>query len=236
MTGSARLPRMYGVIDGEPFQVFARRDSNGPGLVIRFECKEGMGILGIRKLGRKDPTPSAVYEEEDIEPSALRAGRFVHVLGTGQRQSYALSRISPDVAMRLPADAWTELRPQTEYGFRYLVVPEASSSEALVPDDEPEPARDEDRTAPTSSAAPKSAGPRPASSPPSAGQVPMNPQLARSALDGLSRDQAIEYLRIEMAKVEDLGRRVAELEAALRRSEGREQDLLEVLARWRRGS
>ncbi|MEM6930717.1 MAG: hypothetical protein AAF602_27535 [Myxococcota bacterium] len=225
---------MYGVIEGEPFQVFARRDGSGAGLVIRFECKEGMGILGIRKMGRKDPTPSAVYEEEDIEPSALRAGRFVHVLGTGQRQSYALSRISPEVASRLPADSWTELKPQTEYGFRYLVVPDAPSTDALVPEVvPPEPRVDDEKTAPTSN---KKAASRSPSPPPSTGQVPMNPQLAKAALDGLNREQALEYLRMEMAKVEDLGRRVAELEAALRRSEGREQDLLEVLSRWRRGT
>ncbi|MEO0602059.1 MAG: hypothetical protein AAF211_11530 [Myxococcota bacterium] len=225
---------MYGVIEGEPFQVFARRDSSGAGLVIRFECKEGMGILGIRKMGRKDPTPSAVYEEEDIEPSALRAGRFVHVLGTGQRQSYALSRISPEVASRLPADSWTELKPQTEYGFRYLVVPDAPATDALVPEVvPPEPAVDDEKTAPTSNKKGASRSPSP---PPPTGQVPMNPQLAKAALDGLTREQALEYLRVEMAKVEDLGRRVAELEAALRRSEGREQDLLEVLSRWRRGT
>ncbi|MEN0061618.1 MAG: hypothetical protein AAGA48_05675 [Myxococcota bacterium] len=220
---------MYGVIEGEPFQVFARRDSNGPGLVIRFECKEGMGILGIRKMGRKDPTPSAVYEEEDIEPSALRAGRFVHVLGTGQRQSYALSRISPDIVAKLPADSWTELKPQTEYGFRYLVVPEDGIVEAIVPEPVVPKARDDEKTAPTSSGPPATARPS------GTVQVPMNPSLAQAALDQLSKEQALEYLRAEMAKVEDLSRKVAELEASLRRSAGREQDLLEVLARWRRG-
>ena len=220
---------MYGVIEGEPFQVFARRSGSGSGLVIRFECKEGMGILGIRKMGRKDPTPSAVYEEEDIEPSALRAGRFVHVLGTGQRQSYALSRISPEVAGRLPADSWTELKPQTEYGFRYLVVPE-DTPDAIVPEAMPQ--TEDDHTAPTSNGSAASRVPVPAV--PASPQVPMNPQLAKAALEGLTREQAIEYLRVEMAKVEDLGRRVGELEASLRRASGREQDLLEVLARWRR--
>jgi len=223
---------MYGVVEGEPFQVFARRDSNGAGLVIRFECKEGMGILGIRQMGRKDPTPSAVYEEENIEPSALRAGRFVHVLGTGQRLSYALSRISPEVAAELPSDSWTALRPQTEYGFRYLVVPGAvdgPTPEALtLPDPE------ESRPTPKASSPPERPSPPPVAPAGSGSQVPMAPQLARSALDGLGREQAIEYLRAEMVRVEELSRRIAELEASLQRSTGREQDLLEVLARWRR--
>jgi hypothetical protein len=199
---------MYGVVEGEPFQVYARRDSNGTGLVIRFECKEGMGILGIRKMGRRDPTPSAVYEEEDIEPSALRAGRFVHVLGTGQRQSYALSRISPEVASRLPADSWTELRPQTEYGFRYLVVP--SSSDALVPEVSAPTEPDEHQTKPTSAPSSTRSGSVTALPPaPGGPQVPMNPQLAKAALDGLSREQALDYLRAEMAKVEQLADDVA---------------------------
>lgn len=117
---------MYGLVtEGEAFQVFARREGGGSdNLVLKFECKEGMGVLGIRKVGRTDPPPSVVYEESDIEATSLRAGRFVHVLGSGQRQSYALSRISPEFAARLPSDRWVDLRPHTEYGFRYLVAPE----------------------------------------------------------------------------------------------------------------
>src|SRR6185503_6184676 len=117
---------MYGLVtEGEPFRVFARRENVGTGgLVIRFECKEGMGILGIRKAGRTDPSPSAAYEEEEIDPASLRAGRFVHVLPSGQRQSYALSRISAEVTNRMPYDRWIELKPHTEYGFRYLVAPD----------------------------------------------------------------------------------------------------------------
>lgn len=115
---------MYGFTEGEPFKVYARRDSTADALVLKFECNEGMGVLGIRKLGRADPLPSAAYQEEDIEPASLRAGRFVHVLPSGQRQSYALSRISPEFALRLPSDRWVELRPHTEYGFRYLIAPE----------------------------------------------------------------------------------------------------------------
>lgn len=116
---------MYGlVVEGEPFQLFARREAGLDTLVLKFECKDGMGVLGIRKVGRTDPPPSVVYEEADVDAASLRAGRFVHVLSTGQRQSYALSRISPEFAARLPADRWVELKPHTEYGFRYLVAPE----------------------------------------------------------------------------------------------------------------
>jgi hypothetical protein len=117
---------MYGLVtEGEPFQVFARREGGGSeNLVLKFECRDGMGVLGIRKVGRTDPPPSVVYEESDIEAGSLRAGRFVHVLGSGQRQSYALSRISPEFAARLPSDRWVDLKPHTEYGFRYLVAPE----------------------------------------------------------------------------------------------------------------
>src|SRR5690242_9455516 len=109
---------MYGLFsDGEPFRVYARRESLGASaLVLKFECKEGMGILGLRKAGRTDPAPAPAYEEEDIDPASLRAGRFVHVLPSGQRQSYALSRISSEVAARMPTDRWVELKPHTEYG------------------------------------------------------------------------------------------------------------------------
>lgn len=226
---------MYGILEGQPFQVFARRDASGVNLVIRFECKEGMGILGIRKVGREDPSPSAVYEEKDIEPGSLRAGRFVHVLNTGQRQSYALSRISSEVAGRLPTDAWVELKPQTEYGFRYLVAPQealidgGTAPAAVVVD--PEAVR---RTPPEAERAQPKPPLRPRASAPVAPspQTPMNPSLAEATLGRLSKEQAVEYLRIEMAKVDALQRQVSELEAALQRGKGREKDLLELLTRW----
>lgn len=148
---------MYGLVtEGEPFVVFARRENAGTGgLVIRFECKEGMGILGIRKSGRTDPAPSAAYEEEEIEPASLRAGRFVHVLPSGQRQSYALSRISAEVTNRMPYDRWIGLKPHTEYGFRYLVAPDTEldgtvASIRVAP--EPAPAPSEPAPAPVRAA------------------------------------------------------------------------------------
>ncbi len=229
-----RLRRMYGILEGQPFQIFARRDNGGTYLVIRFECKEGMGILGIRKVGREDPPPSAVYEEKDIDPGSLRAGRFVHVLNTGQRQSYALSRLSSEVAGRLPTDAWVELKPQTEYGFRYLVAPEeallpggTAPAEVAVEPQRSTPARPAEADKPAPRAAP-----RPARGAPPQSQTPMSPALAEAALTGLTKEQAVEYLRVEMAKVDLLQRKVTEMETALQNSRGREQDLLALIAKW----
>ena len=208
---------MYGIIEGEPFQVYARRQSNGPNLVIRFECKEGMGILGIRKVGRQDPAPSAAYEEEEIDPASLRAGRFVHVLSSGQRQSYALSRISTEVAARLPTTAWVELKPQTEYGFRYLVAPEGElGREASRPAAQP--------------AAPRASEGRPEARP--EGRDSRPPGLAEATLSRLSKEQAIDFLRTELAKTEALQRRIEDLEASLGRSKGRERDLISLLQKW----
>lgn len=231
---------MYGITEGEPFQVFARRQAGAPGLVIRFECKEGMGILGIRMQGRSDPQPSVAYEEEGIDPSSLRVGRFVHVLANGQRQSYALSRITSDVAGELPSDAWAELKPQTEYGFRYLVVPEVTVAAAAVPSPPASPAAlvTPAPATPTRPTAPDAPPPLPPSQsmesvPRSASlQVPVAPPLADSMLAGLTRDQAVDYLKGEMARVHQLQQQVEELGLALARSKSRERDLLNVLAKW----
>ena len=109
----------------EPFSIFLRRDNAYENtLTVRFQTDEGLGVLGIRKVGRSEAPPSAYFEENDVELEALRSGRFVHVLHGGQRQSFALSRLSPEVCQRLPHDAWTELRPHVEFGFRYLVIPD----------------------------------------------------------------------------------------------------------------
>lgn len=223
---------MYGIQEGEPFKVFARRQPGAPGLVIRFECKEGMGILGIRMQGRTDPQPSVAYEEEGVEPSSLRVGRFVHVLANGQRQSYALSRITAGVAGRLPTDAWVELKPQTEYGFRYLVVPDdeapAEETSAAVEESAPPPL-------PGASMESAPASPSTAAAPPprAAGlQVPVAPPLAESMLANLTKEQAIDYLKGEMARVHQLQQQVEELGLALARSKSRERDLLNVLSKW----
>jgi len=251
---------MYGhVSDGVPFKVFARREGNGSdSLVFRFECSEGMGVLGLRKVGRPDPPPSPAYEEQDIEPDSLRAGRFVHVLPSGQRQSYALSRLAAETAARLPSDRWVSLEPHTEYGFRYLLAPEAQletvSPTAQVVVGSPATPVPPSATAtlppggvaptpvPIGNVSPISAPGRtvrvgslpPPSIPPSSipPQTPMIPALAATALSKLTREQAIDHLKGEMAKVSSLQTYAANLEEQLRRSQARERDLVELIARW----
>ena len=259
---------MYGLVtEGDPFRVYTRRNNAGGALIIRFECKEGMGVLGIRKSGRTDPAPSVAYEEEDIDPTSLRAGRFVHVLPSGQRQSYALSRISAEVAVRLPSDRWVELKPHTEYGFRYLVAPDNEldgTTAAVELDARPAPSPSAPSTpravpravphaaphAASHAAPPKAAIPvaSPLQSPPREPTIPAPPahpptipthdqntplpSIAEAALRGLSREQAIEHLKVEMHKVHTLQRRLTDLEDSLKRSRARERDLIELLAKW----
>lgn len=226
-----------------PFRVYARRDNEiEANLVIRFEVNEGMGVLGMRIAGRSDPEPSPHYEERDIAPDTLRAGRFVHVKHTGQRQSYALSRIAVEVAARLPTDQWVELTPVTEYGFRYLVVPDEFLQEdnsvvqvavATPPPQasRPTPVARVDQAAPSTPIPP--AQPIETTALPRA-PTPMEPALAESALAGLSRDKAIEHLRAQSRAVQSLHTAVADLQRRLGASERRERDLLDVLSRWQR--
>ena len=240
---------MYGISSGaQPFDVLVRQENTGEvRLVIKFECREGMGVLGIRKVDRVDPPPSAVYQEADIEPGSLKAGRFVHVLGSGQRQSYALSRLSADIAARLPTDAWVELKPHSEYGFRYLVVPDealqdaapaaaaaavAAAAPAVAAVGKPAPvalpaggaSTAEPKPSATAAASPSPAVPK---------QVPMAPALAESALAGLTKDTAIEHLKGEMAKVTTLHNEVQRLQGELAKSHARETDLIAMLSKWR---
>lgn len=227
---------MYGMVtDGQPFDVFVRQEaSDDVRLVIKFECKEGMGVLGIRKVDRVDPAPSAVYQEADVDPESLRAGRFVHVLGSGQRQSYALSRLTPEIAGRLPTDAWVELQPHTEYGFRYLVVPEealkpatgaaAAVAAVAAPAARPAPVSLPDARAPQAAPSEGTSVPSP---------VAMAPALAEGALKGLSREDAVRHLREEMSKVATLQAEVSRLKNEVRKSHGREQDLVAMLGKWR---
>lgn len=213
-----------------PFKVLVRPDLGSPdALVLQFEVDEGLGVLGLRKPGRVEPQPTVHYEETDISVDLMRAGRFVHVLGGGQRQSYALSRITQELVRRLPTDRWTELRPMTEYGFRYLVIPEEVANRRP-------PAAAVTVSAPLASAVSMSSTPSPAPAPARdtlpPRRVPVDPELARAALERLTADEALDMLRRQMAEVEQLHLHVIELENQLEQSRARERDLIELLSRW----
>jgi hypothetical protein len=156
----------------------------------------------------------------------LRTGRFVHVLPTGQRHTYALSRLPPSLP---PTGEWQELTAITEFGFRYLILPgmvgelpDVRATDSLTGEVALPPPRVEPRP------------PREASPPTSARrQVPMEPALAQAALASLSREQAVALLRTEMARIEELNLRVASLERELSASRAREDDLIDLLRSWR---
>ncbi|MFT4622030.1 MAG: hypothetical protein ACI8PZ_000683 [Myxococcota bacterium] len=99
-----------------PFRAFLRSDGAGE-CTFRFSCAHGVGVLGLKAAERAEPAPQEVREEGGVTIDGLRAGRFVHVLETGERRNYALTRLSPPAA----SDGWTELEIHEEYGFRYLV-------------------------------------------------------------------------------------------------------------------
>ncbi|MBW1877222.1 MAG: hypothetical protein JRJ84_02565 [Deltaproteobacteria bacterium] len=113
-----------------PFKVYIRREPDYElRLTVRFEATDGHGVLSLQRAEKKESAPSLVLEERDVAARELRGGRFIHILAGGRRQSYALSRLTVEVLKRVHDDKWTELEPLTEYGFRYLIVPES----ALMP-------------------------------------------------------------------------------------------------------
>lgn len=247
---------------GAAFVFHIRRESlYEDTLVVRFEVLDGgMGVLGLRKPGRTDPAPSLHSEESGIGVEHLRGGRFVHVVTGGSRQSYALSRVTAELVQKIEENEWVTLDPITEYGFRYLVPPEgvadrieggaavqlqpmkedsvaeklgglANMLKAPRPQSVASAAATGTSTADASEASPVSEPSAPAGDLP-AQQVPVSPALADSALDSLDLTQARTHLRDEMAKVNALHGRVAELERALEESKAREADLLAVLSKW----
>ncbi|MCA9492394.1 MAG: hypothetical protein KC621_20820, partial [Myxococcales bacterium] len=94
----------------------------------------------------------------------------------------------------------------------------------------PAPVKTPTRSKPPVSVAADAAPSAPGALPPP--QTPMAPPIAEAALQGMNRDQAVEHLKAEMAKVHVLQQRVAELEDQLRRSKGREKDLVDLVAKW----
>lgn len=249
--------------NSQPFLFHLRRDNPYETTVtVRFEVLDGgMGVLGLRLAGREDPAPTLHAEEANVEAADLRAGRFVHVVTGGTRQSYALSRITADVIDAIPEDRWVTLDAVTEYGFRYLVAPddletagEGGAAVDLQPVAQsavsqkigevanllktPRPksvasasASGTDSMPPQAELAP-AAEPLPDTAAVAPKQVPVASALAKSALEGLTLEEAREHLLAEMAKVDKLHAHAAALEQRLAASRAREADLLEVLKRW----
>jgi hypothetical protein len=226
----------------EPFEVRVRRDDSQH-FTVRFQVADGQGLLGLRQVGRRESEPSLRSEETELTLDQLRGARFVHILESGQRQSYAMSRI-PSTLDNATAASWLALKAITEFGFRYLVLdddapaqapkqtPPATASVKVAPRRGTPTGRAQVRVstpmAPVRSAPRKATGaavpPRP---------VGVDPSIAAAAIGRLNRDQAIAYLRSEMSKVEQLVRRVDDMEAELRASKRREDDLIELLKTWR---
>jgi hypothetical protein len=242
----------------DPFRMWIRREEGYESTcTVRFETEHGRAVLGIQGLGEADATSH--FEGTGIKLDALRGGRLVHVLPGGQRRSYALSRLTPEVVDKLPSTQWVELEPVTEYGFRYLVFPKelpldeaprvvapsvASASAASSASAPSAPGTGASAAAPRPAPVAKASAPSPTSSSSAAGpvssgggalpprQTPMAPELAMEALSQLSPQAAVQHLKLEMAKVDALHKRVEELERRLAASQEREQDLLELLQKW----
>ena len=119
-------------MDGPDFKVLIRRLPGYEPLVsLRFEMNEGYGELLVGD--RRRASPAGAGEVGDANGEQVRAGRFVHVLASGRRrQSYALSRLDDARLQRLPDDSWTELVPITEFGIRYLDMPELAPANAVA--------------------------------------------------------------------------------------------------------
>lgn len=236
-------------VGDDPFRLWIRREESyeGPACTVRFETEHGRAVLGLRAAGREDPDPTSHYEEMGIKADVLRAGRFVHVLPGGQRRSYALSRLAPETLEKLAPSQWVELEPVTEYGFRYLVFPkdlpldeapraaaavQAPAAAAAAPAAAAVAPAAAARPAPVARASSSGTAPAPAAGALPPRQTPMAPELAHEALAQLSPQAALQHLKMEMAKVDALHKRVEELERRLAASQEREQDLLELLQKW----
>lgn len=119
-------------MDAPDFKVLIRRLPGYEPLVsLRFEMNEGYGELLVGD--RRRASPAGAGDVGDANGEQVRAGRFVHVLASGRRrQSYALSRLDDARLQRLPDDRWTELVPITEFGIRYLDMPELGPANSVV--------------------------------------------------------------------------------------------------------
>ena len=196
--------------DNPPFSVYVRKNHATPGVEVRFLVNDGTAILRLR--GGRTEESVVRNEVKGVQIDALRAGRFVHVLPNGARQTYALSRVSADLERRLDPGGWHPLLPKVDAGFRYLVPGDFGPGTQAGTKERKE------RTVAVKPLPPDN--------------VPVDPALAQAALARLDREGALRMLTMEMKKTSALHSRVSRLEEELAASRSREADLLEVLGRW----
>ena len=130
----------------EGFEVEIQRESgDGFTFSLRFQVHGGHGDLAIQMGGTSQPAPGRCYD--GLDGNLLRTGRFLVLPHGSRRRSYALSRLAPETLKLLPVAHWFSLRPVTELGFRYLVVP-PSPPKAQVARVQIQPATPDPRDAP----------------------------------------------------------------------------------------
>ena len=96
-------------------------------LTIRFESKKHTGVVSLSRPGWVDSTPARSKQIQDVEAAELRGGRFTLIHdGSERREGYSLARVTEQLLGRIPDNQWTELDPVTEFGFRYLQIPETA--------------------------------------------------------------------------------------------------------------
>ena len=119
-------------MDDPDFVVKVRRlPGYEPTIALRFEMNEGFGEMLVGSNRKASPTTAG--ELPEVQGPELRAGRFVHVLASGRRrQSYALSRLDDARLQRLPDADWTVLVPVTEFGIRYLDLPDLGPTQSVA--------------------------------------------------------------------------------------------------------
>ena len=98
-----------------------------PLVSLRFEMSEGYGELIVGD--DRKAAPAASGEIVEVTGEQVRAGRFVHVLASGRRrQSYSLSHLDDARLLRLDDQRWTLLTSTTEFGLRYLDLPDLDAT------------------------------------------------------------------------------------------------------------
>ena len=107
-----------------PFTVQVRHDG-GASVSLRFQVHDG--IKASIDVGRqKGSKPTLSGQIDDIEPSALPAGRFLRQDAEGRRRSYSLGRLDSRIVLGTALMEWHDLLEIVDEGFRYLVLPEDS--------------------------------------------------------------------------------------------------------------
>ncbi len=123
----------------EAFELWIRRGAGESAWSVRFETRQGKGLLRVQRPGMLiDPPARPTGSEDRMTSAALRATRFLYVADAGRvRHTWSLERLEDLMLERVRTDEWTRLAAHREGTASFLVLDSGALTRPIIEEQPP---------------------------------------------------------------------------------------------------